>query len=228
MENKKLGPNTSESGHTRASLSSERQVILDALRAANSPLRVSDLIDEFGLHENTIRGHLEGLVATEYAERVRLISSGRGRPSFGYQSRKDFMAQIEPQARDYAHLALVLAKQLAAIGGDARSVAISAGEEWANGFLKSTEESHTNKVTVRRRIYEILDSLGYSPIANSKRDRIRLQTCPLLATAQLEPDIVCSVHLGLVRGLVQQAGENPNEVELIQFAELGSCRLTLP
>lgn len=228
MVNTKLGPKPSEPGHISASLSPERQVVLTALRTAQSPLRVRDLVDEFGLHENTIREHLEGLVTSAHAERVRLISSGRGRPSYGYQSRKDFVAQIEPQAREYASLALVLAKQLAAIGGSARSVAISAGEEWANRFIQSIQEPSGSKVALRKRVYEILESLGYSPKANSKRNLIRLQTCPLLAAAKLEPEIVCSVHLGLVRGLISQAGENPNAVELIQFAEPGSCRLTLP
>lgn len=228
MENSKLGPKACEPRHTGASLSPERQVVLGALRGAQLPLRVRDLVNELGLHENTIREHLEGLVVSAHAERVRLISSGRGRPSYGYQSRKDFVAQIEPQAREYASLALVLAKQLAATKGDAKSIAISAGEEWANGFIKSTQESGGSKVAVRKEVYEILKSLGYSPKANSKLNLIRLQTCPLLAAAKLEPEIVCSVHLGLVRGLVSRAGENPDAVKLIQFAEPGSCHLTLP
>lgn len=187
-----------------------------------------DLVDEFELHENTIREHLEGLIVSAHAERVQLISLGPGRPSYGYQSRKDFTAQIEPPARDYAALALVLARQLAAIGGNARSVAISAGEEWAGEFIKYVKKPGENKVNVRKWIYEILESLGYSPKTNSKWNPIRLQTCPVLAAAKLEPEIVCSVHLGLVRGLISQAGENPNAVELIQFSEPGSCRFTLP
>jgi len=228
VENKILGPIAGEPGKNRAPLSPERQAVLAALRATKSPKRVRDLVDEFELHENTIREHLEGLVASAYVERVRLISAGRGRPSFGYKPRIDFMAQIEPQVREYASLALVLAKQLAAMGGNEKDAAISAGEEWAKFFTKSAEELSAQKIPVRERVLEILKSLGYSPKANAMRTRIRLQTCPLLAAAQLEPDVVCSVHLGLVRGLVSQAGENPDAVELIQFAEPGSCRLTLP
>lgn len=228
VENTKLGPKASESGHIPASLSPERQIVLKALRAATSPLRVRDLVQEFGLHENTIREHLEGLVASEHAERVTLISPGRGRPSYGYRSRTDFVAEIEPQVREYASLALVLAKQLAAIGGNAKQAAISAGEEWAHEFLNSAQAPSKSKVAVRQRVYEILHSLGYSPAASSKRSPIRLQSCPLLAAARLEPEIICSVHLGLIRGLISQSGENPDAVELIQFAEPGSCRLTLP
>ncbi|HEX7405252.1 MAG TPA: hypothetical protein VF307_04940 [Candidatus Nanopelagicaceae bacterium] len=197
-----------------------------ALRAAKSPLRVRDLSDGMRLHENTIREHLEGLVASAYAERVQLLASGRGRPSFGYQARKDFEAAVDPQTRDYANLALVLAKQLGAIGGNTRRAAISAGEKWAELFFTSQEEPE--KINGRQRVYEVLKSLGYSPRANAKRKVIHLQTCPLLAAAKLEPEIICSVHLGLVRGLITQAGEDCDEVELAPFAQPGSCRLTLP
>lgn len=209
-------------------LSTERRIALNALRSSKSPIRVRDLVDHLGLHENTIREHLEGLVESAHAERVQLASSGRGRPSYGYRAREDFTAQIEPEARDYASLALVLARQLVAIGGDSRRIAISAGEEWARHFFSPSQELSVSKIAIRKRIFEILKSLGYSPKLNTKQNFIRLRTCPLLSAARLEPEIVCSVHLGLVRGLVAQAGENPDEVELIQFAEPGSCRLVVP
>lgn len=227
MENTRLGPKISETRHI-ASLSFERQVVLRALRASRSPIRVRDLVDELELHENTIREHLEGLVASAHAERVPLIPKGRGRPSFGYRSRTDFLAQIEPQAREYASLALVLARKFAAFGTDTRSIAISAGEDWAGEFVYSKNEPIRSKVAVRQRVREILESLGFSPKSNSKGNLIDLQSCPLLAAAHLEPEIVCSVHLGLVRGLISQSGEDPERVELTQFAQPGSCRLILP
>lgn len=228
VENTRLGPSACEPRHTGIPLSTERRIALNALRSSKSPIRVRDLVDHLGLHENTIREHLEGLVESAHAERVQLASSGRGRPSYGYRAREDFTAQIEPEARDYASLALVLARQLVAIGGDSRRIAISAGEEWARHFFSPSQELSVSKIAIRKRIFEILKSLGYSPKLNTKQNFIRLRTCPLLSAARLEPEIVCSVHLGLVRGLVAQAGENPDEVELIQFAEPGSCRLVVP
>lgn len=228
VENTRLGPRACEPRHTGAALSPERRIVLSALRSSKSPIRVRDLVDQLGLHENTIREHLEGLVESAHAERVQLISSGRGRPSYGYRAREDFAAQIEPEARDYASLALVLARQLATLGGDSRRVAISAGEEWARQFFNPPQELTEGKIALRKRIFEILQSLGYSPKSNAKQNFIRLRTCPLLSAAKLEPEIVCSVHLGLVRGLVEQASANPDDVELIQFAEPGSCRLVVP
>ena len=228
MENTRLGPRACEPRHTGISLSPERHIVLTALRRWLSPVRVRDLADQLELHENTIREHFEGLVESGLAERVQLVSSGRGRPSYGYRAREDFVAQIEPAAREYASLALVLAKQLAAIGDDPDQIAISAGEEWARQFVSPAQKISESKIAIRTRIIEILKSLEYSPKSNAKKNIIRLHTCPLLSAAQLEPAIVCSVHLGLVRGLIAQAGQNPDEVELIQFAEPGNCRLVIP
>lgn len=228
MENTRLGPKACEPRHTGASLSPERQIVLTALRRGKSPIRVRDLADQLGLHENTVREHFEGLVESAHAQRVQLVSSGRGRPSYGYRAREDFVAQVEPAAREYASLALVLARQLAAIGDDPRQIAISAGEEWARQFVDPVQKISESKIAIRKRIIEILESLGYSPKPHAKKNVIRLHTCPLLSAAQLEPEIICSVHLGLVRGLVTLAGQNPDEVELTQFAEPGSCRLVVP
>ena len=228
MENTKLGPKACEPRHTGVSLSPERQIVLAAVRRGKSPIRVRDLVNQLALHENTIREHLDGLVESAHAERIQLVSTGRGRPSYGYRARADFGAQIEPGARDYAFLALVLARQLAAIGNNPRQIAISAGKEWARQFVDPEQKRSESKIAVRRRIIEILESLGYSPKPNAKKNIIQLQTCPLLSAARLEPEIVCSVHLGLVRGLVALSGENPDEVELIPFAEPGCCRLIVP
>ena len=211
-----------------APLSPERHIVLTALRRSKSPIRVRDLADQLRLHENTIREHFEGLVESAHAERVHIVSAGRGRPSYGYRAREDFVSQIEVGARDYAALALVLARQLAAIGDDPRQISISAGEEWAKQFVPLAQKKSESKIGTRKRIFDIMKSLGYSPKLNAKRNLIRLHTCPLLPAAQLEPEIVCSVHLGLVRGLVALAGDNPDGVELIQFAEPGYCRLVVP
>ncbi|MBI3429020.1 MAG: hypothetical protein HY050_02970 [Actinobacteria bacterium] len=228
MENTKLGPKACEEQHTGRSLSPERRIILSSLRSKKRPIRVQDLALELGFHENTIREHLEGLALSHYAQRVPIPSQGRGRPSQGYQPLDDFISQVEPEAREYASLALVLARQLAVRGQDSKTVAVLAGEAWAEEFKELDTLPSKNAGKSRRRIFEILKALGFSPKSNVEKKLIKLETCPLLAAARREPEIVCSVHLGLIRGLVSHSGGNPNEVKLTQFAEYGSCHLVLP
>lgn len=56
---------------------------------------------------------------------------------------------------------------------------------------------------------------------------VRLRRCPLLSAAQRYPDIVCGVHLGMVRGALDVFGGKTAEAELEPFAEPGACRLHL-
>jgi hypothetical protein len=56
---------------------------------------------------------------------------------------------------------------------------------------------------------------------------VHLRRCPLLEAAYQHPDIVCSVHTGLVEGALKAAGDRATTVDLEPFAEPGACRLTL-
>ena len=228
MENTKLGPRACEDRHTGRTLSTERRLILARLRRAKRAVSVQEMADELGLHENTIRGHLDGLVLSHHARRMSIPSIGRGRPSFGYEPLNDFISQVELAAREYASLAIVLAKQLALASGNTKATAVSAGEKWAEVFRDSETNFSLGPLQVRKRVLDILKTLGFSPKADTKRNLIRLELCPLLAAAREEPDVICSVHLGLIRGLVAQSGMKAGEVKLTQFAERGSCHLILP
>lgn len=192
------------------------------------PVRVQAVANELRLHENTVREHLDGLVLSHHACRISFPSNGRGRPSYGYEALNDFISQVEPEAREYASLAMVLAKQLALTKGNTKANAVSAGEEWAKVFRSSEIHSSLRPLQVRKRLIEVLTSLGFSPKSHPRKNLIRLETCPLLAAAREEPDVICSVHLGLIRGLVAQSGMKAGDVKLTQFAERGSCHLTLP
>ena len=55
----------------------------------------------------------------------------------------------------------------------------------------------------------------------------RLRRCPLLDTARAYPEVVCSLHLGLVRGALERVGADPDVAALEPFAERGACRLDL-
>jgi predicted ArsR family transcriptional regulator len=74
-----------------------------------------------------------------------------------------------------------------------------------------------------------LDDLRFAPrVAPSAPTVVRLERCPLLETAHRFPDVVCSVHLGMVRGVLEQLGESTEGTDLQPFAEPGACLLVLP
>ena len=56
---------------------------------------------------------------------------------------------------------------------------------------------------------------------------VRLRRCPLLELSRRYPDVVCSIHRGLLRGAARaQAAES--EVDLQPFAEVGACLAQVP
>jgi hypothetical protein len=43
----------------------------------------------------------------------------------------------------------------------------------------------------------------------------------------VHPKVICTVHLGVVRGALTAVGADPDEATLTPFAEPGACRLNL-
>ena len=46
----------------------------------------------------------------------------------------------------------------------------------------------------------VLTDLGFGPEVGPG-DEVRLRTCPILDSATTNPDVICSVHHGLVEGI---------------------------
>ena len=79
----------------------------------------------------------------------------------------------------------------------------------------------------RGKVVAILDEVGFAPEADARATTVRLTRCPLLETAKEYPDVVCGVHLGIVRGALEEYGADSTRTDLLPFAEPGACRLHL-
>jgi predicted ArsR family transcriptional regulator len=69
--------------------------------------------------------------------------------------------------------------------------------------------------------------VGFCPEADERATTARLTRCPLLETAKEYPDVVCGVHLGIVRGALEEYGADDTHTDLEPFSEPGACRLEL-
>ncbi len=74
---------------------------------------------------------------------------------------------------------------------------------------------------------ELFDRLGFAPETGPRSTTVRLRRCPLLDAARANPEVVCNVHLGIVRGALAALGGEPEPSSLEAFAEPGACRLNL-
>jgi predicted ArsR family transcriptional regulator len=219
----RFGPRAG-SGHRP--LSDSRLRVLNRLRDQPEPVTLSALVAALGLHENTVREHLDALVRRGLVRRFKAEPSGRGRPAWLYESTGD------PATSEYATLAAVLADTISRTSRDPGAAALAAGEGWGRDLAQARSAEHAATVdaaTARDEVIELLDDLGFSPQRDTTNASVvHLTRCPLLEAAHRHPEVVCSVHLGIVRGALAAQGASPEGSDLTPFAEPGACRLVLP
>ena len=186
---------------TNQGITAAQARVLGVLRDADRPLTLSDMRESTGLHENTLRGHLEALVRHRSVTRIAVRAGGRGRPAWSYLARPS----------EYAALAMALAAGLAdpdpqsqaASRDDAAGLepaAVRGGRIWGER-LRTQFDSVPNG---RDRVLLALEHTGFSPSTDGVT--VTLHSCPLLDAAQAHPAIVCAAHLGLVEGVLGQHG----------------------
>ena len=219
-----LGPRPTRPARV-ATLSKARRTVLEALYDEGALTPLARLVAVTGLHENTLRGHLEGLESDGLATRQRDSPSGRGRPRWLWQVRAT-------AADEYAGLAATLARTLRRTSPRPTEDAIEAGRSWGAELAASRPSRRIKPATSTvGRARDLLESLGFAPVGRvdsvADKAELRLTCCPLLEAAKEEPDIVCSVHLGLAIGALSHYGAPDPDAHLRPFAEPGACLLSM-
>jgi len=204
-----------------ATLSRSRRALYELLVAQDGAVTLADLVKLSGLHENTVRGHLEGLEAERLVAREQRPPQGRGRPALLWRARSD--------QGEYAALASTLAYTLRDASAQPEEDAIGAGKRWGRRLATSRPAGSDRGVVSPVR--DLLDDLGFSPVgtvdADAEAADLRLTTCPLLEAAREVPSIVCNVHRGLAIGAMEEYGAAAPGADLVPFAEPGACLLHL-
>jgi len=171
------------------------------LRESGEPQSTAELAELAGMHPNGIRNHLERLWRAGLVERNRSASRRRGRPRdewaltpAGIQAERELDGGDNGEGR----LAGWLARAFP--GGASHRRRIEAiGEEAGLATPVQTE------VDAEDAFYEVLDRLGFDPVAESAGEgfRCRLGRCPYREAARENREAVCTLHRGLTRGLLE-------------------------
>lgn len=193
-----------------------RVAVLEVLRASGRPFGVLELADRMGLHANTVRRHLELLVEYGHVRALREESGRRGRPRRVYTA----VDWPDPEQRNYHLLASVLAAYLRA-AEEPEAAAVAAGERFGAEFVQPRRLGET--AATPERVVRMLDDIGFQPELTPDRTAIRLHHCPFHELARDQPDIVCGIHLGLIRGALQQLGAPAEATRLVPFVTPRLC-----
>jgi predicted ArsR family transcriptional regulator len=227
VENKSLRPGYGPApvrGSAGAQLSEPRGAVLEHLQRSAQPVTIAGMAAALGVHQNTAREHLDALVARGLVTRERAPATGRGRPAWRYAATDDHQ-EPDPRVRDYAGLAAALAGHLARTSPNPTGDGLAAGWAWGRSLV--ADRPATADPTARHEVVGLLDELGFAPDADAQASTVALRRCPLLDAAREHPQVVCQVHLGIVRGALEHYGGDPEPTDLLPFSEPGACRLHL-
>ena len=206
-----LGPRNGATPDPAEALTPGQARVLGVLKRSRSALTLAEVSARTDSHENTVRPQLDALIERGLATRTPAESGRRGRPAWLYA---DQPAAVAPTT-ELAELAAALAGAVTRHAPDPRAAAIEAGRAWGEQVAGESDA------------FAQLVRLGFAPV-DTADGSIRLTRCPLLGAAQAEPEVICGVHEGLMQALVAAAGDDPDAVSLIPFAEPGACRLRMP
>jgi len=211
-------------------------MVLRMIEAQSAPVSTAALSTATGLHENTVRGHLDQLYVDGYIGRQREPASGRGRPAWLWTAAR-------PDTENpYAALAGVLADSLAQAGGDAIGRAREAGRRWGREIaarratapaqtpepaapaLSERQRNEVSTPSARQTVIDVMREQGFAP--DDRGDDVMLCRCPLIEAATKHPTIICAVHQGMIDGVLAATGDEA-DTRLIPFSAPGRCTLQL-
>ncbi|MFC5996507.1 helix-turn-helix transcriptional regulator [Pseudonocardia hispaniensis] len=225
-----LGPRPAHPTDRPPALSAARRTVLGALDGQPEPVSLAALAAVTGLHANTLREHLGALTEAGLVRRERAAASGRGRPAWLYSAVSG--KELPTGVSEYAGLASALAEAIERTSDSPRDgvvAAVAAGRTWGRQLATDTplDPARPGHAGARRQVVRLLDQLGFAPRPDARDAIVKLTRCPLLEAAHRHPEIVCGVHLGIIRGALDVYGGDTDRVELLAFHEPGACRLDL-
>lgn len=218
----------------RALSSPVRSRLLEVLR--DQPSRdAAALAERLDLHVNTVRTHLNvleeaGLVTAEVEDRDR-----PGRPRLLYRPALDDQPESsDAEVGGYRFLAEILASYLGATSQETAAAAEQAGQAWGSFIIdKPVPFASLDSEDAITQLMDMLERFGFAPELDEEdpdEPQIALRRCPFLDVAREHEDVVCSVHLGLMRGALEELGVDVRVRDLVPWEHTDACiaHLTVP
>lgn len=196
-----------------AAVARTRQRVLNELRAGPEPTTVAELAARLRVHPNTVRFHLDRLVARGEAERLPSPPQGPGRPAVRVRATRP----TPDGARHYRLLAEALSHALAAVP-DGPRVAEDAGRALGRRLAEETAAPQAPMPA----LLDILRDLDFAPTQVGPAE-IELHSCPFLEVASTAGGAACAVHLGLMRGALDALDGGVEVTSLTPFASAAGC-----
>lgn len=200
-----------------------RARVLALLQDASEPMTAAAAGARLGLHVNSVRFHLDALTEDGLVTRRREERSTPGRPKVLYAA----ATTAPPVAhRSYRLLAEILTSFLADRLPDPGGSAEQAGEAWGRYLTPAPEPfRRPREPEALDSLVQALDRMGFDSHVVDEPGSLRLEIshCPFLEVAAEHNEVVCSIHLGLMRGVLEQIGAPATVDTLEPLVEPSRC-----
>jgi predicted ArsR family transcriptional regulator len=187
-----------------------RGALYDYVAAQREPVSRDQAAQAVGIGRPLAAFHLdrlvqEGLLEASYRRLGDRSGPGAGRPSKLYR-RAATEVSVSLPPRDYALVARLLARAVAAGDGSREALDRAAGDM---GLAMGREVRElcgpsAGGARLREAALGILEDRGYEPFAGD--GAVRLRNCPFHSLAAEHPELVCGMNLALIGGLVRGIG----------------------
>lgn len=206
-------------------LTGKRARVLTVLQDAGAPLTADDVAGRLDVHPNTARFHLDALTRSGLAVRTIEERDVPGRPRVLFAPSDDAPAAGD---RNYRLLAEMLARTLAELPQPAE-IGERAGEAWGHRLVDNRPRRRMGADRALHLLVERLGEVGFTSHTEEVGGRTRLAVthCPFLEVAGPHREVVCALHLGMARGLLEAVDAPVQVDELEPLVEPGLCLATL-
>jgi predicted ArsR family transcriptional regulator len=172
------------------------------LGSLHRPAPTEELATRVGLHPNGVRVHLERLAEEGLVMRHR-ERRARGRPRDSWSVDPAALPGGDPPTA-YAELARWLVRTLTAVHAHARDAEAS-GRQIGRELATPGDREPGEEASAEERFHAVLATLGFQP----EREPVagdcltyRLRNCPYRDVVRERQPLVCGLHRGLTRGLL--------------------------
>lgn len=170
---------------------------------------IGELCEATGLHANTVREHLQRLIEAGYIVPEPERRASRGRPRMLYSAVAGPDAPSSPIARRKV--------RAAAERGDLMRRVMP----WTETGLPEDAQHQLDALV------DDLQEAGFDPVVDQDELTVDLSPCANAAAQAEHRDVLCAVHVGLMQGVLAEAGGPLTVDGLLPSCDPSQCHVQL-
>lgn len=177
-----------------------RYAIYLELARSVRPLATAEIAEILDLHANTVRPHLERMRDLGLVEVTTVATGSVGRPQHRYALAADAPSLgLEPPA--FPTVTRMLLRAAAAAGVDPDELLEAGREQGREDFARTRAGGPVDLVDA---LEDELEAFGFDPARADDGEAVTIAFthCPFRELAEAHPDLVCSMHQGMVEGFI--------------------------